>query len=137
MNLDWKWIGFGLLIMIGLSIVAGIVLGIVAGTSIAPQLESGTAPADVQLSGSIIAFAAALNFLAFVLGGFIVGVKSAGKTILEPAIAAALAVVIGLVVSGNLTIGNIIAGGVVPFLAALLGGWLGEKRQDSKAAPSP
>lgn len=136
MNLDWKWIGFGLLIMMGLSLVAGIILGIVAGNAITPQIESGTAPADVQLSGGVIAFAAALNFLAFVLGGFIVGVKSAGRTILEPAIAAALAVVIGLVVSGNLTVGNLIAGGLVPFLAALLGGWLGEKRQESKAPPS-
>jgi hypothetical protein len=135
MNLDWKWIGFGILIMFGLSIVAGIILGLVAGGTIAPQIESGTAPEDIEISGGILAFAALLNFLAFVGGGFIVGVKSAGRTILEPAIAAALAVVIGLVVSGNLSLGNIIAGGLVPFLAALLGGWLGEKRQESKAAP--
>lgn len=135
MNLDWKWIGFGILIMIGLGIVAGIILGIVAGGSIAPQIESGTAPEDIEISAGILGFAALLNFLAFVVGGFIVGVKSAGRTILEPAIAAALAVVIGLLISGNFSVGNMIAGGLVPFLAGLLGGWLGEKRQESKASP--
>jgi hypothetical protein len=62
------------------------------------------------------------------VGGFIVGRKSTAKTILEPAIAAALAVAVGLLLSGNFTVGNILAGGLVPFLAGLLGGWLGERR---------
>ena len=129
MNLDWKWIGIGALIMIALSIVAGLILGLF----LAPQLEGVTDPADIQLSGGQIAIAALLNFLAFVVGGFIVGVKSAGRTILEPAIAAALAVALALVLSGGFTVGNLIAGGLVPFLAGLLGGWLGERRQESTA----
>ena len=129
MNLDWKWIGIGALIMIALSIVAGLILGLF----LAPQLEGITDPADIQLSGGQIAIAALLNFLAFVVGGFIVGVKSAGRTILEPAIAAALAVALALVLSGGFTVGNLIAGGLVPFLAGLLGGWLGERRQESTA----
>jgi hypothetical protein len=62
------------------------------------------------------------------VGGYIVGRKSAAKTILEPAIAAALAVGAGLLLSGNFTVGNILAGALVPFLAGLLGGWLGERR---------
>jgi hypothetical protein len=37
--------------------------------------------------------------------------------------------VIGLLISGNFTLGNIIAGGIVPFVAGVLGGWLGERRQ--------
>lgn len=129
MNLDWKWIGIGALIMIALSIVAGLILGLF----LAPQLEGVTDPADIQLSGGQIAIAALLNFLAFVVGGFIVGVKSAGRTILEPAIAAALAVALALLLSGGFTVGNLIAGGLVPFLAGLLGGWLGERRQESTA----
>ena len=129
MNLDWKWIGNGALIMIALSIVAGLILGLF----LAPQLEGVTDPADIQLSGGQIAIAALLNFLAFVVGGFIVGVKSAGRTILEPAIAAALAVALALLLSGGFTVGNLIAGGLVPFLAGLLGGWLGERRQESTA----
>lgn len=129
MNLDWKWIGIGALIMIALSLVAGLILGVIVGS----QLEGVTDPADIQLSGGAIALAALLNFLAFALGGFIVGVKSAGRTILEPAIAAAVSVAIALLLSGNLTIVNVIAGGLVPFLAGLLGGWLGERRQESKS----
>ena len=129
MNLDWKWIGLGALIMIALSLVAGLILAIVIG----PQLEGVTDPADIQLSGGQLALVALLNFLAFVVGGFVVGVKSAGKTILEPAIAAALSVAIALLLSGNLTIANVLVGGLVPFLAGLLGGWLGERRQESKS----
>ena len=73
--------------------------------------------------------AAALNFLVFLIGGYIVGMKSVGRTILEPGISAAVAVVIALVVSGNFTVLNLLAGALVPFLAGVLGGWLGERRQ--------
>lgn len=130
MNLDWKWIGIGTLIMLALSIAAGIIFAVTLGS----QIEGIADPADLQLSGGQLGLAAVLNFLAFVVGGYIVGVKSAGRTILEPAIAAAVAVAIALLISGNLSIGNVIAGGLVPFMAGLLGGWLGEKRQDAKAA---
>lgn len=124
MKLDWKWVGIGVLIMFALSIVAAIILAAVLGS----QLKGLTSPADIVLTPGQIAIAAALNFLAFAVGGFIVGRKSTAKTILEPAIAAALAVAVGLLLSGNFTVGNILAGGLVPFLAGLLGGWLGERR---------
>jgi hypothetical protein len=124
-TLDWKWIGIGVVVMIVLNLIAGLILGLFLGT----ELEGATSPEDVQLSGGQIALAAVLNFLAFAIGGFIVGLKSAGRTILEPGISAAVAVVIALLISGNFTIGNIIAGGIVPFLAGVLGGWLGERRQ--------
>jgi hypothetical protein len=130
MNLDWKWIGLGALIIIAMGIVAGLILGLVIGS----QLEGVTDPADVQLSGGQIALVGLLNFLSFAIGGFIVGVKSAGRTILEPGIAAAASVAVVLLLSGTFTIVNIIAGGLVPFLAGLLGGWFGERRQDAKAA---
>lgn len=124
-TLDWKWIGIGVVVMIALSLVAGLVLGLVLGS----QLEGVTSPEEVELSGGQIVLAAVLNILAFAIGGFIVGVKSAGRTILEPGISAAIAVVIALLISGNFTVGNIIAGGIIPFLAGVLGGWLGERRQ--------
>jgi hypothetical protein len=124
-KLDWKWIGIGVVVMLVLSLAAGLVLGLVLG----PELEGVTSPEDVQLSGGQVALAAALNVLAFAIGGFIVGVKSAGRTILEPGISAAIAVVIALLISGNFTLGNINAGGIVPFVAGVLGGWLGERRQ--------
>ena len=124
-GLDWKWIGIGVLIMVALNLVAGLILGLFLG----PQLEGVTSPEDLELSGGQVALAAVLNFLAFAIGGFIVGLKSTGRTILEPGISAAIAVVIALLIAGNFTIGNIIVGGIVPFLAGVLGGWLGERRQ--------
>ncbi len=125
MNLDWKWIAFGLLIMLGLSIVAGIVLAAVMGN----QLEGVTSPDQITLTSGQMTLAAVLNFLAFAVGGYIVGLKSVGRTIVEPGIAAAIAVAGALLISGNFTVGNLLVGGLVPFLAGLLGGWLGEKRQ--------
>ena len=130
-NLDWKWIGFGVLIMLGLSIVAGIVMGLF----LVPDLKDATQVEDIELSGSQIAALAIGNFLVFVIGGFIVGLKSSGRTILEPGISAAIAVVIALVLAGNFTFGGLIAGGLVPFLAGVLGGWAGERRQESSARP--
>ena len=124
-SLDWKWIGIGVVVMLVLNFVAGLILGLFLG----PQLEGVTSPEDVQLSAGQAALAAVLNFLAFAIGGFIVGVKSTGRTILEPGISAAIAVLIALLISGNFTILNIIAGGLVPFVAGVLGGWLGERRQ--------
>jgi hypothetical protein len=124
-TLDWKWIGIGVVVMLVLNLLAGLILGLV----LAPQLEAVTSPEDVQLSGGQVLLAAVLNFLAFAIGGFIVGIKSAGRTILEPGISAAIAVVIALLISGNFGLVNLIAGGIVPFLAGVLGGWLGEKRQ--------
>jgi len=130
MKLDWKWIGLGVLIMLALNLLGGVVLAAVLGS----QLKGVTSPADIQLSGVQMAMLALVNFLTFAIGGFIVGIKSAGRTIVEPAIAAAVAVAIVLLLSGNLSAGNVLAAGFVPFLAGLLGGWLGERRQESKSA---
>ena len=124
-KLDWKWIAIGVLIMIALNLVAGFVLAL----SLGPALEGVTDVQDLTLSGGQIALVGAINFLAFVIGGFIVGIKSAGRTILEPGISAAIAVVLALLISGNFTLGNMIAGGLVPFVAGVLGGWFGERRQ--------
>lgn len=132
MNLDWKWVGIGAAIMIVLGIIAGIIVGVI----LAGELEGVTDPAQITFTGGQVAMIAAANFFCFLIGGFIVGVKSAGRTILEPAIAAAIAAAIALLLSGNFSIGGFLAGALVPFLAGLLGGWLGEKRQDAKASPS-
>ena len=131
-NLDWKWIGIGVLIMVVLNIVAGLLLA----PFLAPGVEGATSMQDVDLSAGQMAALALVNFLIFVVGGFIVGVKSAGRTILEPGISAALAVVLALLVSRNFSVGNLIGSALVPFLAGVLGGWLGERRQDA-TAPRP
>ena len=124
-TLDWKWIGIGVVVMVVLNLIAGLILGLF----LAPQLEGVASPKDVELRGGQIVLAAVLNFLAFAIGGFIVGVKSAGRTILEPGISAAVAVLIALLISGNFTVVNLLAVGLVPFIAGLLGGWFGERRQ--------
>lgn len=124
-KLDWKWIGIGVLIMLALNLVAGVVLALALGS----ELEGVSAADEITLSGGQIALVALLNFLAFLIGGFIVGLKSAGRTILEPGISAAAAVAVALLLSGSLTAGNVLVGGLVPFLAGVFGGWLGEQRQ--------
>jgi hypothetical protein len=124
-KLDWKWIAIGVVVMVVLNLVAGLILGLV----LRPQLQTAAGPQDVELSGGQIVLVAVLNVLAFAIGGFIVGIKSVGRTILEPGISAAIAVVIALLISGNFTIANIIAGGIVPFLAGVIGGWFGERQQ--------
>ena len=130
-RLDWKWIGFGVLIMLGLNLVASAVLGL----WLVPQITEASNIEDIQLSRGQMAALAIVNFLVFAIGGFIVGIKSAGRTILEPGISAAIAVIIALVLSGSFTLGGVLAGGLVPFLAGVLGGWIGERRQEGRAAP--
>ncbi|HLT89712.1 MAG TPA: hypothetical protein VKZ85_02120 [Woeseiaceae bacterium] len=127
-NLDWKWIGIGVLIMVALNIVAGLLLAPFLG----PGVEGATSMEDVDLGAGQMAMLALVNFLIFVIGGFIVGVKSAGRTILEPGISAALAVLLALLVWQNFSIGNLIGSALVPFLAGVLGGWLGERRQEAR-----
>jgi len=126
-RLDWKWIGIGVAIMLALSVV----VGLLAGLLMAPTLEGASDPQDVELSGGQAFILAVGNFLVFAVGGFIVGIKSAGRTIWEPGISAAIAVLIALLLAGTFSLGNLIIGGLVPFLAGVLGGWLGERRQEA------
>ena len=124
-KLDWKWIAIGVVIMVVLNLVAGLLLGLV----LSPQLKGAASPGEINLSGGQVLLAIVVNILSFLIGGFIVGLRSAGRTILEPGISALVAVLIALVVSRQLTVLNLIIGGLVPFAAGVLGGWLGERRQ--------
>ena len=128
-KLDWKWIGIGVIIMVVLSVVASLILGLV----LRQQLQGATTPEEINLSGGQMLLALIINILIFLIGGFIVGVKSAGRTILEPGISALIAVLIALIISRQLTIMSLLVSGLVPFVAGVLGGWLGERRQGSIA----
>jgi hypothetical protein len=123
-KLDWKWIAIGLVIMVVLSLLGGFLMGMILGT----QIEGATSPEAITLSGGQIVLALIVNILSFLIGGVIVGLKSAGRTILEPGISALIAVLLLLLISQQLTVMNLLVGGLVPFLAGVVGGWLGEKR---------
>ena len=124
-NLDWRWISIGVAIMLGLSLVAGLLSAAILGNQAAVVAEGG----QVAIGGGQLFLLALLSFASFVLGGFIVGLKSPGRTILEPGISAAIAVLLSLLIAGSFSIGGVLAAGVVPFLGGLLGGWLGERQQ--------
>ena len=128
-NLDWRWIGIGVAVMLGLSFVAGLLSTLILGDQTAVVAEGG----QVAIGSGRLFLLAVLSFASFVLGGFIVGLKSPGRTILEPGISAAVAVLLSLLIAGSFSIGGVLAAGVVPFLGGLLGGWLGERQQGGTA----
>jgi hypothetical protein len=119
-GLSWRWIGLGVLIMLATNLVGGFVLGLALGAA-GYSLETSQA--------ELIPWFALVGVLAFAIGGFIVGARSPGKTILEPGLAAAIAVALSLAFQGQFNILTMVVGGVVPFLAGVGGGWLGEKLQ--------
>lgn len=129
-RLDWRWVGLGTLIMLGLGLVASLVLAPLLGDALVPPSDPGS-PATLapRVGGGALFLAALLNFAAFAVGGYIVGRRSTGRTVLEPAISAAIAVAITLLITGAFSLGSLLGAGLVPFLAGLLGGWLGERRQ--------
>ncbi len=76
----------------------------------------------------------AIAFGCFAVGGFVVGVKSEGRTIVEAGLAAALATTLTYVyrvmfAGGLLNPVALLIGAGVPFCAGLLGGWIGEMVQ--------
>jgi hypothetical protein len=85
-----------------------------------------------------VAVALGLAVACFAFGGFIIGWKSEGQTILEAGLAAILAALLGVVIQSTLRhqsmagLMNPIALAIglgIPFAAGVLGGWIGEKVQ--------
>ena len=73
-----------------------------------------------------------IALVCFVLGGFVIGWQSEGRTIIEAGIAAVVALVLTyLIRNGQLPADAqvMLIGFGIPFLAALFGAWLGEKVQ--------
>ena len=137
-NLDWRWIAIGTAIMFGLNLVAGLILvALLGGIDTVPANASGAPAGDVAvgIGGGRLLVAALVSFLSFAVGGTIVGTRSPGRTIVEPGISALIAVAISLLIGGAFTVGGLLAGGLVPFLAGLLGGWYGERRSRGPATP--
>src|SRR3712207_2068298 len=125
-DLNWRWVAIGVAIMFGLNIVASLILVPLVGDSL-PATATDPQEATAALGGGQLALGALIGIASFAIGGYIVGLKSPGPTVLEPGISAAIAVVVGLLLSGAFTLGNLLVGGLVPFFAGLLGGYLGER----------
>ena len=134
-SFNWRWIAIGVAIMFGLNLVASLLLFLLLGDSL-PATAADPQEAAAALGGGRLALGALISIASFAIGGYIVGLKSPGRTILEPGVSAAIAVVIGLLLSGAFTLGNLLVGGLVPFLAGLLGGYLGERHQSRGATGS-
>ena len=132
-GLDWRWIGIGVAIMFGLNIVATLILTLLIGDDL-PAATASPEEAAAALGGGRLALGALISIASFAIGGYIVGSRSAGRTIVEPGISASIAVFIGLILSGALSVANLLIGGLIPFLAGLLGGYLGERHQASRAS---
>ena len=135
-NLNWRWVAIGAAIMFGLNLVASLLLLLLLGDSL-PATAADPQEATAALSGGHLALGALVGIASFAIGGYIVGSRSPGRTVLEPGVSAALAVVVGLLLSGAFTLGNLLAGGLVPFLAGLSGGYLGERHQSRGTIVNP
>lgn len=136
-GLDWRWIAIGTAIMFGLNLLAGLILLPLLGGTAPAGADGAPSPeaAAAALGGGRLLLAALVSFLSFAVGGYIVGARSPGRTVWEPGISAAIAVAVGLLIGGAFTLAGLLAGGLVPFLAGLLGGWLGERRSRGLNAP--
>ena len=114
-GLDWGWVVRGVLIIF----VAGFGLGFLTGLVLVLMGVTEAAPGLFMLVG----------VFGFGLGGYIVGRLSPGKTIIEPGVSALIATAITLFLQGGFGVLDVLVGGLLPFGAACLGAWLGEKAQ--------
>jgi len=64
-KLDWKWIAIGTVVMVALSLIAGIILALVLGS----QIKDATNVQNVTLSGGQLVLIAVINILAYAIGG--------------------------------------------------------------------
>ena len=114
-GLQWKWIGIGTIV--------GVVL-----TTLLFQIMS-----DTFNSFYIPLF---IGLLSYIIMGIIIGYKSPGYTIKEPAIGGVFAMIITIAIlhyvfDYNPPEGQMIAAPFIAFVLALLGGWVGEELQGS------
>lgn len=115
----WKWVLIGIVIGFALNVLF---------------VFLSTPVFNVSQSVALVAF-----LISFIITGFIVGYKSPGVTLKEPAVAGIFTVIIDWVflefgITLHISPEDVIAGLALGFLFALLGAWLGEKYQESRKA---
>ncbi len=116
-SLQWKWVIGGAFLMIITTFVVTFAMGMLAATYMEQLGLLGVL--IMTLSGPI---------LGLVFGGWMIGFYSQGKTIWEAGIAGALALVGLSALTGNFDLFSVGIG----FVAALLGGFLGERTPGHK-----
>jgi hypothetical protein len=116
----------------------GFSVGWVVGGAVIMSLLNLFAGLGLYLSGVKLSLplVAGVGGGCFLVGGFIVGRWSAGRTILEAGLAAALAAggtaVVHAMRAGRINVASLIFIGVaslVPFVCGIIGGFIGEKVQ--------
>jgi len=115
----WKWVLTG--------VVIGFALNVLFVFLTAPLF-------NVSMSAALVAF-----LVSFLVTGFIVGYKSPGVTLKEPAVAGIFTVIIDWVfvefmINLPVDAADLVSGLSLGFLFALLGAWLGEKYQEAQEA---
>jgi hypothetical protein len=110
------WVFGGAVLMIIANLLGGLIAGVLGVRSLAAVV--------------------AISVASFVGGGFIIGWKSEGRTILEAGLAAAVATAASIVyrtmfqhVPFMLAPMALIIGCAIPFASGILGGWIGEMVQ--------
>ena len=115
--IHWKWV----------------LAAVVIGFALNALFVFLTAPVfQLNMGVALVAF-----LVSFLITGFIVGYKSPGVTLKEPAIAGIFTVIIDWVflefgIHLQIAADNLISGLALGFLFSLLGAWLGEKYQESQ-----
>ena len=118
-SLDWKWVGLGLVILLAVQVALNIIF---------------TVFGLLTLGFGFLLFVI-VKPVAYFLGGMLTGYVSPGITIREPAIAAVIIAVAGVIFdagSGGRILGIIISGAVALFLA-IAGAQIGERMQRNRA----
>jgi hypothetical protein len=105
------WVLGGAFIMFATNFVGGMIAG----------------AAGVETLGAM----ALLGCICFAVGGFVIGYKSAGQTILEAGLAAAVAAIVCYLALNKTSFSliSVLIGALLPFGCGLAGGWIGEKVQ--------
>ncbi|GAF05225.1 hypothetical protein [Saccharicrinis fermentans] len=121
---QWMWISFGVFIVTEL-VLGALVGGLVVGKFMSLSLR-------FMLQGL-------LNLLAYLIGGFIIGLISPGIRIYEPAAGAFLSVLVMLVLTLftpfsfiHFSLTKVLIGGGIAFFLALTGAKIGERMAGNK-----
>jgi hypothetical protein len=120
-SIDWKWVGLGLIILLAVQAALSLAFGLLG---------------LLTLGFGFILFVV-LKPVTYFLGGMLTGYVSPGITIREPAIAAIIAAVAGVLFDAGRSAGGrligIIISGAVALVLAIAGAQIGERMQRSRS----